>query len=96
MSLRKTPDFLELCPHLQSEWTRLPSEGDSHRILYQHSYSMDQSEAMGLTSVSMKEIDIYSSREAYSFPACPRIYKYIIEQNKHEGNQLLFDISLLV
>lgn len=43
----------------------------------------------------MKEVDIYSSREGYSYPFCPRIYKYVIEQNYQEGNHLCFDIVVL-
>jgi hypothetical protein len=34
----------------------------------------------------MKDLDVYSSREAYSFPFCPKIYKYVIEHNRQESN----------
>ena len=44
----------------------------------------------------MKDLDIYSSREAYSFPFCPKIYKYVIEQNRHDCNELMFDIAVLM
>ena len=52
-------DFLELCPHLKSEWTAVTSDLG---YLYQHTFSMDQSEVKYLTSVTMKELDIYSNR----------------------------------
>ena len=44
----------------------------------------------------MKELDLYSSREAYSFPFCPKIYKYVILNNGQMGNELIFDICLLL
>ena len=75
----KNINFLERCPHLKSEWMEITApEADN---CYQHAFSDDQSEAKFWRSVPMKEVDIYSSREAYSFPFCPKIYKYIIEKN---------------
>lgn len=59
MSAFQSFDFLELCPHLRSEWTPLISD---HGYLYHHTYSSDISEVKYLTSVSMKELDTYSNR----------------------------------
>jgi hypothetical protein len=97
MSSHKTPDFLEMCSHLRSEWRLRSSdcqEDDSLR--YEHTYSSDLSETKYRTAVSMKELDLYSSREAYTLPFCPRIYKYVTGNNRQLGNELIFDIALLV
>jgi hypothetical protein len=47
-------------------------------------------------SVPMREVDCLSSREAYSFPFCPRVYKYTIGSNHLSDAQLTFDIRLLI
>lgn len=44
----------------------------------------------------MKELDLYSRREAYSFPFCPRVYKYIINKNEVIDNKITFDIKLML
>ena len=44
----------------------------------------------------MKELDLYSNREAYSFPFCPKVYKYVILNNGQVGKELIFDIYLLL
>jgi len=72
----KKTDILEQYPHLKSEWLPVPNQYQPK--YFKHAHSNDQSEIITLTSVPMKEVDIYSSREGYSFPFCPRIYKYVI------------------
>ena len=89
----KKTDILEQYPHLKSEW--LPLANQYQRNYFKHAYSNDYTESVNLKSVPMKEVDIYSSREGYSYPFCPRIYKYVIEQNYQEGNRLCFDIVVL-
>lgn len=49
-----------------------------------------------LKRVPAKELDLYTSREIYSFPFCPKVYKYSIERNELIDNQIAFDIKLLL
>jgi hypothetical protein len=59
-------------------------------------YSADLCELRVLGKVPMKDLDVYSTREAYSFPFCPRVYKYNIERNELIDSQIAFDIKLLL
>jgi len=44
----------------------------------------------------MKDLDLYSSREAYCYPFCPRVYKYSIANNNYLASELTFDIKVLI
>lgn len=80
---------LEEFPHFKTEW----ETSGNH---FKHLYSSDLCELKLLQRVPVKELDLFSSREAYSFPFCPRIYKYNIQRNKLIDNQIAFDIKLLL
>lgn len=80
---------LEEFPHFKTEWKKV----ENH---FKHLYSSDLSELRLLKRVPVKELDLYSSREAYSFPFCPRIYKYNIQRNELIDSQIAFDIKLLL
>ncbi len=80
---------LEEFSHFKNEWQ---TKGNH----YKHIYSADLCELRLLRRVPVKELDLFSSREAYSFPFCPRIYKYNIERNEVIDSQIAFDIKLLL
>jgi hypothetical protein len=80
---------LEAFPHLLSEWRW----EDGH---LQHLYSADLCVLVRVTGVPMREVDLLSSREAYCFPFCPRVYRYAIGGNHFCDAQLSFDLQLLL
>lgn len=41
-------------------------------------------------------MDQLSSREAYSFPFCPRVYRYAIGGNRLSDTQLSFELEVIV
>ena len=48
-----------------------------------------------LAAAPMRLLDHFTSREAYSFPVCPRIHKCAIVANYCAGNELRVDIAIL-
>ncbi len=80
---------IEQFPHFKNEWR-------PQGAYYQHRFSTDLCQLKILHGVSMKHLDLYSSREAYSFPFCPRVYKYVIEGNQVNEGGIGFDIKVLV
>lgn len=80
---------LEACPQLRGEWKW--EDGHLH-----HLHSPDLAVVKLLPGVTMREMDQLSSREAYSFPFCPRVYRYAIGGNRLSDTQLSFDLEVLV
>jgi hypothetical protein len=80
---------LEAFPQLQGEWRW--DDGHLH-----HTHSSDLAAVKLLAGVAMREMDQLSSREAYSFPFCPRIYRYAIGNNRLSDACLSFDLEVLV
>lgn len=85
--------FLQDYFKLQTEWEEVAFEGEVRR--FRHRYSREVAELRLLVGVPMRELDSFTSREAYTFPYCPRIYKCSMISNYFAGNEVWVDLVVL-
>jgi hypothetical protein len=61
-----------------------------------HRQSKEEIELHLLAGATMQQLEHFTSREAYSFPLCPRLHKCSIVANYCTGREVRVDLAVLV